>query len=55
MTGFVIGLGVWLIIGMIVIEWCRLWRAWWINPLSILTALLWPLVLMLTLLDRSER
>lgn len=35
----------WIIVGLLVVETCRIWRMWWLSA-TFLTVLLWPLVLL---------
>ena len=55
MVVLVICCGLWLLVGMIVVEACRLWRAWWIDPLDLPTILFWPLVLFLTIRNGADQ
>lgn len=45
---------IWLILGVVVVDACRIWRTWWIdvNPLS---AALWPLVLFTAFKNGPDR
>jgi len=45
-------LGIWMIIGMVVVESCRMAGAWWFNPLYPAHVALWPAVLLITLFKR---
>ena len=43
----------WMIVGAIVVESCRIWRAWWLD-VSFDTMLLWPLILLLTVMGEDQ-
>lgn len=44
----------WMLVGSVVVESCRIWRVWWLNPLSFGQALLWPLVLAFTVINGAD-
>jgi len=46
---------VWMLVGFVVVETCRLWRVWWLDSLSFSQALLWPLVLALTIINGPDQ
>lgn len=45
----------WMIVGSVVVECCRLWRAWWLDPLSFSQTLFWPLVLAFTIINGADQ
>lgn len=40
--------GAWMLLGAIVVESCRIWKAWWLKA-DLFTMAVWPLVLFLTI------
>lgn len=45
----------WMLVGLVVVESCRIWRVWWLNPLSLSQTLLWPLVLAFTVINGPDQ
>lgn len=51
---FVLAASAWMIVGLIVVETCRLWRCWWLKA-DIVTTIFWPLVLFLTIRNGPDQ
>jgi hypothetical protein len=45
----------WMLVGSVVVETCRIWRVWWLDPLSFSQTLLWPLVLAFTVINGPDQ
>lgn len=51
----VLGFGAWMIVGLVVVEACRLWRVWYLPSPDLFASLLWPLVLVLALKNGPDQ
>lgn len=45
----------WMLVGSVVVECCRIWRAWWVSPLDLSYVLFWPVVLFLTIKNGADQ
>lgn len=47
-------LGCWVVVGLIVVESCRVWRAWWLR-VDLFSVALWPLILFFTIANGPDQ
>lgn len=45
--------GIWMLVGIVVNEYCRIWRAWWLS-FDLAAIALWPVVLFFTFRNRPD-
>ena len=57
MSGLLIGIGllVWMLVGLVVVEACRLWRTWWVDPTNLIQIALWPLILFFAVKNGADQ
>lgn len=56
MTGIVIlGFLAWMLVGLIVVETCRIWRVWYLPSPDLFASFLWPLVLVLAIMNGPDQ
>lgn len=52
---FILAVAGWLLVGAVVVEACRLWRVWWLNPLDVPTLFFWPVILFFTVRNGPDQ
>lgn len=56
MTAAIVAIGflAWVLVGLVVVEACRIWRFWYLPSPNLVVAILWPVVLLSALISKGR-